>query len=331
MGYHKNGYITVIIAIQTTTGRRKSMKKFLKQLFILAVVLFAIGGAKNVSADEGSSFYLYHRPELCCGDYQKIRGDVKHIYTFDNPQKLKYTLYCNEAFSDVLSVEYRSATSVYVTVHYKEFLKWQEEGRYSYLLFWTTLSDGRSSATYINLRKVVEKGNIILAKKGQEFTLKGITYKVTDVLKGTVTATKLKTSTLSTVKIPEQIKYANRFWDVTEIAPSFCRNNKAVKKVVLGLSVEKIGDNAFRGCVNLTSVTSGYLLKYIGKNAFYGDKKLKSIALQSRELSNSGVGTNAFKNIYTKCVFKVSKGMENSYKKIFVKKGANSKIRVIAA
>ena len=308
------------------------MKKILKQLFILAVVLFAIGGAKNVSADEGSSFYLYHRPELCCGDYQKIRGDVKHIYMFDNPQKLKYTLYCNEVFSDVLSVEYRSATSVYVTVHYKELLEWEKDPEHPFsLLFWTTLSDGRPSATYIDPDEVVEKGKIVLAKKGQEFTLKGITYKVTDVLKGTVTATKLKTSTLSTVKIPEQIKYANRFWDVTEIAPSFCRNNKAVKKVVLGLSVEKIGDNAFRGCVNLTSVTSGYLLKYIGKNAFYGNKNLKSIALQSRSLSNSKVGTNAFKNIYAKCVFKVSKGMESSYKKIFVKKGANSKIRVIAA
>ena len=55
------------------------MKKILKQLFILTLVLFVMGSVKDVSADEGSNFYLYHRPELCCGDNNNIRGDVKPV------------------------------------------------------------------------------------------------------------------------------------------------------------------------------------------------------------------------------------------------------------
>ena len=308
------------------------MKKLLKQLFILALVLFTIGSVKDVSADEGSNFYLYHRSELCCGDNNNIRGDVKHIYSFNNPKKLEYTLYCNKAISDVLSVEYRSETSVYVTIHYQKFLEWKadEERNHLSLVFWTTLSDGSTSATYIDSDEVIEKGNIVFVKKGQEITLKGITYKVTDVEKGTVAAVKLKTASLTTVKIPAQIEYADKLYDVTEISSSFCKNNKVVKKVVIGSSVLKIGENAFRGCVNLASVTIGDMVRYIGKNAFYGDKNLKSMVMQSEELSASKVGTNAFKSISSKCVFKVIKGLESKYKKIFVKKGANSKIRVIA-
>lgn len=310
------------------------MRKFLKQLLILTILFFIAGGTKTVSADQGSDFYLYHHPELCCGDYTNIRGDVKHVYSFENPKKLKYTLYCNEDFSDVLSVEYRSQTSVYVTVHYKKFLEWRKDENISHLsqmLFWTTLSDGSDSATYIDVDDVVERGNIILVKKGQEITLKGITYKVTDVEEGKVAAQRLKTKSSSTIKIPAQIEYSDRLYDVTEIAPAFCKNNKAVKKVILGDSVQKIGENAFRGCTNLTSVTMEYMVKSIGKNAFYGDKKLKNIAIQSRELSNAKVGTNAFKNISAQCTFKVSRGMEKQYRKIFIKKGAGTKIRVIAS
>ena len=308
------------------------MKKILKQLFILTLVLFVMGSVKDVSADEGSNFYLYHRPELCCGDNNNIRGDVKHIYSFNNPKKLKYTLYCNEAISDVLNVEYRSETSVYVTIHYQKFLEWKadEERNHLSLVFWTTLSDGSKSATYIDPDEIIEKGNIVFVKKGQKITFKGITYKVTDVEEGMVAAVKLKTAALTTVKIPAQIEYADRLYDVTEISSSFCKNNKVVKKVVIGSSVLKIGENAFRGCVNLASVTIGDMVRYIGKNAFYGNKKLKSIVIQSGELSASKVGTNAFKNISSKCIFKVTRGLENKYKKIFIKKGASSKIRVIA-
>lgn len=311
-------------------GRRKSMKKILKQLIIFAVVLAAIVGAKNVSADEGSDFYLYHQPYLCCGDGNKIRGDVKHVYVFDNPKNLEYTLYCDKVFSDVLSVEPRNSTSVYATVHYEKFLEWRKEHPYHSMLFWTTLSDGRTSATYIDPDDVVEKGNIVFVKKGQEITSKGITYKVTDMEEGAVTAARLA-ATVSTVKIPAQIEYADRLWDVTAISPSFCKNNKAVKKVIIGSCVRKIGTNAFKGCVNLSSVTVGELVDSIGKNAFYGDKKLKSIIVKSRELSNFHVGANAFKNISSKCVFKVPRDMKNKYKIIFVKKGAGSKIRVVVA
>ena len=55
--------------------------------------------------------------------------------------------------------------------------------------------------------------------------------------------------------------------------------------------VTKLADNAFQGCVNLTSVTLPNTITEIGLNAFYGCRKLSSITLpNSLEL----IGNTAF-------------------------------------
>lgn len=106
----------------------------------------------------------------------------------------------------------------------------------------------------------------------------------------------------STVNIPSQITVNGNFYRVTSIAPNAFKNNKKLRKVIIGSEIQRIGANAFCGC-----------------------KNLKNIRINTKKLKKNHVGKKAFSGINKKAVFKIGfKSKVKTYKKIFKSKGAPS-------
>lgn len=85
-----------------------------------------------------------------------------------------------------------------------------------------------------------------------------------------------------TVTIPGKITIKGTTYNVTSVADNAFKNNKKVKKVIIGENVKTIGANAFMGCSNLQTVTMGKNVTTIKSKAFYKCTKLKSITLPSK-------------------------------------------------
>lgn len=131
---------------------------------------------------------------------------------------------------------------------------------------------------------------------------KGI-YRVTNAKKKTVVLVKPRKANNTSFNVPKSVKLANGRYKVVGIAKNAFKNNKKLKKVVIGSQVTKIGANAFSGAKNLKTIT------------------IKSKSLKS-------VGKNAFKGIYKKCKIKVPAKKLNSYKKLLSKKGQKASVKI---
>ena len=143
--------------------------------------------------------------------------------------------------------------------------------------------------------------------KGTKLTAKdGASYQVTSAAgkNPTVAYTGSKKQKAS-VTIPATVKINNVTYKVTSIAANAFKNNKKLKKVVIGKNITKIG-----------------------KKAFYGCSKLKNITVKTTKLTKKNVGSQAFKGIHKKAAFKVPKKKISSYRKIFRARGAAKTIKV---
>ncbi len=149
----------------------------------------------------------------------------------------------------------------------------------------------------------------------------------------------------ATVKIPDKIKTkAGHICKVTAIAQNAFRNNKYLKKVVVGANVTAIGSRVFYNCKNLSSVQLGKRVASIASNAFgkcgklkklllpasvvkidsnafYGCKQLKSLQVKSAKLRSGKLGRKAFAGIAPKALIKVPASKRKSYQKLFRQKG----------
>ena len=131
---------------------------------------------------------------------------------------------------------------------------------------------------------------------------KGI-YRVTNAKKKTVVLVKPRKANNTSFNVPKSVKLANGRYKVVGIAKNAFKNNRKLKKVVIGSQVTKIGANAFSGAKNLKTIT------------------IKSKSLKS-------VGKNAFKGINKKCKIKVPAKKLNSYKKLLSKKGQKASVKI---
>lgn len=108
--------------------------------------------------------------------------------------------------------------------------------------------------------------------------------------------------------IPARVRASStgEWFRVVSIGNRAFKNNRTLKKVIIGASVKKIGKQAFAGC-----------------------KKLKSITIQTKKLKMNAVGTGAFRNINAKAgsTLKVivPKKCLKTYKKLFRQKGLSAK------
>lgn len=133
----------------------------------------------------------------------------------------------------------------------------------------------------------------------------GSIYKVTSSSSSSRTVAFVGNKVKASVTIPTSIKIKDATYKVTEISASAFKNNRKLKKVVIGQNIVKIGKNAFYGCKNLTSIT-----------------------IKSSQLTLKNIGKNAFKNTSPKATVKVPKKQKALYNQILKKRGLNKKAKV---
>ena len=133
----------------------------------------------------------------------------------------------------------------------------------------------------------------------------GNIYKVTSSRSSSRTVAFIGNKVKTSVTIPTTIKIKGATYKVTEISTNAFKNNRKLKKVVIGQNIVKIG-----------------------KNAFYGCKKLTSITIKSSRLTLKNIGKNAFKNTSPKATVKVPKKQKALYNQILKKRGLNQKAKV---
>ena len=133
----------------------------------------------------------------------------------------------------------------------------------------------------------------------------GNIYKITSSRSSSRTVAFIGNKVKTSVTIPTTIKIKGATYKVTEISTNAFKNNRKLKKVVIGQNIVKIG-----------------------KNAFYGCKKLTSITIKSSRLTLKNIGKNAFKNTSPKATVKVPKKQKALYNQILKKRGLNKKAKV---
>lgn len=133
----------------------------------------------------------------------------------------------------------------------------------------------------------------------------GNIYKVTSSRSSSQTVAFIGNKVKTSVTIPTTIKIKGATYKVTEISTNAFKNNRKLKKVVIGQNIVRIG-----------------------KNAFYGCKKLTSITIKCSRLTLKNIGKNAFKNTSPKATVKVPKKQKVLYNQILKKRGLNKKAKV---
>ena len=148
--------------------------------------------------------------------------------------------------------------------------------------------------------------DIKVPAKGTKLTAKGASYQVTSAAEKNPTVVyKGSKKQKASVTIPDTVTIDKVTYKVTSIAANAFKNNKKLKKVVIGKNVTKIG-----------------------KRAFYGCSKLKKITVKTTKLTKKNVGSQAFKGIHKKAAFKVPKKKISSYRKVFRARGAAKTTKV---
>ena len=131
-----------------------------------------------------------------------------------------------------------------------------------------------------------------LAKVGTKYTIGGNQYTV--IKAGEEVRFSKANAKKKSITIPATIKAAGINYKVTEVGSSAFKNNKNVKKVVIGANVVKIANKAFNKCPNL-----------------------KSVVIKTTLLTKKTASKKCFSKVNKKMVIKVSKKSKKTYAKIF--------------
>lgn len=131
-----------------------------------------------------------------------------------------------------------------------------------------------------------------LAKVGTKYTIGGNQYTVTKA--GEEVRFSKANAKKKSVTIPAIIKADGINYKVTEVGANAFKNNKKVKKVVIGANVYKIAKKAFNKCPNL-----------------------KTVVIKSTKLTKKTASKKCFSKVNKKMVIKVSKKSKKTYAKIF--------------
>lgn len=144
-------------------------------------------------------------------------------------------------------------------------------------------------------------------KKGTRKNISGVKYSVTNATKGKSTVKVTGTSKKNATKV---------------IIPSTVKINGITCKVT------SIAQNAFKGNNKIKTVQIGENITSIGKKAFYDCKNLKKITIKTKKLTESSIGTDAFKKTSKKMTVKVPASKVKKYKKVLKTKGISKKAQI---
>ena len=176
----------------------------------------------------------------------------------------------------------------------------------------TISGDGKilidEDGTEYNIANKVDKNDLksgmMVADKasGGKYKITGLTKKGGKIVNATVAFVKPYNSKTKVVTIKPSVKIGGVTFKITSIAA-----------------------NAFKGNVNITKLTIGKNITTIGKNACNDATKLKNIIFKSTKVKK--IGANAFKNIYKKAKFKLTKKRFKKYRKMVKKAKAPKKAK----
>lgn len=152
------------------------------------------------------------------------------------------------------------------------------------------MTDGEGNNYFISDKMTVDKlkKGIYVADKssGGMYVILKTSVKNGKVSGGTVSYLKPYNGNSKNVTVRPTIKLAGVNFKVTDIAKNAFKNNKNIKKVIIGKNVTKIGANAFNGCKKLSKITiKGTVLKSVGKNAIKGINKKAVIKVPKKKLA----------------------------------------------
>ena len=132
----------------------------------------------------------------------------------------------------------------------------------------------------------------------EDFLVNGIYYNIIDETNKTVEVTYIGDYYYSytneytgAVAIPSSVTYNSTTYSITSIGDQAFRGCSGLTSISIGNSVTSIGYDAFMGCSGLTSVTIGNSVTTIGSYAFYGCSGLTSISIGN---SVTTIGYDAF-------------------------------------
>ena len=131
-----------------------------------------------------------------------------------------------------------------------------------------------------------------LAKVGTKYTVGGNQYTVTKA--GEEVRFSKANAKKKSITIPATIKADGVSYKVTEVGANAFKNNKRVKKVVIGANISKISKKAFNKCPNL-----------------------RTVVIKSTKLTKKTASKKCFNKVNKKMVIKVSKKSKKTYAKIF--------------
>lgn len=165
-------------------------------------------------------------------------------------------------------------------------------------------------------------------KKGDVYKVGGYSYKVTDAAKKTVTVTGIANKNGKKITVGSTVKIKNAAYKITAIGASAFKNCKKATTATIGSNVKTIGANAFYGCKKLKSVKlNSKNLTNIGKKAFYKDGNLKTITIKSMKLKK--VESKAFYGIHKRAKIRVPSKKLKAYQKLLKNKGQKKSVKII--
>ena len=142
--------------------------------------------------------------------------------------------------------------------------------------------------------------NVIFAET--EFIVGNLKYKLF-FSNSTIVSVKAANTTITTANIPATVSYEGTTYSVTSIGQEAFKNCSSLTSITIPNSVTSIGSSAFYNCDGLTSVTIPNSVTFIGSYAFQYCSSLTSVTIPnsvtsigSITLPNSvtSIGTDAF-------------------------------------
>jgi len=118
------------------------------------------------------------------------------------------------------------------------------------------------------------------------------------------------------IVIPESISVNNNIYMVTRVSKNAFLNNKKLREITIANNINKIGKNAFKGCINLKWINFyGKSAPSFGKNVFKKCKSIKTITLINQ-------GNKKYKKVKNKFIkaLQTSNIKKSKIKKIKIKK-----------
>jgi len=240
----------------------KNLKKISSDTFLVvhSLVLF---DTFNVDVYCSKDAYFYK-------NQKKFKGKSYESYTTEftfstkkMPACSKVSFYTNkgEFFS---KYDYGTVDEQYV-IEYAAAPEVFREG-YTFEGWYTKKSGGKKISSGTGDIKVKKDIKLYAHwKKAKTYTVGKYKYRITNP--GEVAFAGIKSEKTTKVYIPHEVKIKGKTYKVTAIADKALKNKKKVTYVEVGINVEYIGHEAFRGCSKLAKIkfTEGFVHPATGK------------------------------------------------------------------